>query len=150
MSPLMSLRAAAALLGMASVAAAAVPLAPINNEQSGAAAWVTASYATNYVDVGTGSLIADPVFYTVELLTRLNKVTTPAALRAQPGGISIPCKNEGNVTARLVPGALRMLSAEWNDCVLYNGLPVAKGPLQILLPKDSFAPGHVLSVAMGS
>jgi len=146
--PAMTFGTALALCcGMAS----AEPLATINSEQSGAAAWLSTQFAMNYVDVSTGSLMSDPVSYTVAMLTRLAKVTTPATLRAQPGGITVPCKNGGSFTVRMSSGVPRVLTSEWNGCALYSpAFQVASGPLQVLLPRDSFAPGHVLAIAMGT
>jgi len=151
MSPLMSLRAAGAFLGMASIAAAA-PLAPINSEQSGAAAWVTTDFATSWTDGFSWNMTADSVPFTQEVLKRLNAVTTPAALRAMPAGLALPCSNGGSMTVRMSRGIPRVLGVEWSGCKLFSWNPyqILTGPGQITLIEDTFKPTHVAAISLGA
>lgn len=86
------------------------------------------------------------------LLARLNETTTPAALRALPGGISIPCANGGNVTVRMPRGIARVLNIEWTNCQIraLDDSTIATGPGQIVLINDNFTSTHVAAITLGS
>jgi len=130
----------------------AEPLATINSEQSGAAAWVTAYFATNWTEGYSWGITSDSVPFTQEVLRQLNVATTPAALRAMPAGLTLPCSNGGNMTVRMTRGIPRMLNVEWTNCQLqrWNRLQVLTGPGQIALIEDNFKPTHVAAISLGS
>jgi hypothetical protein len=132
--------------------ATAEPLATINDERTGAAAWVTTYFATNWTEGVAAVMVSDSVPFTQQVLARLNASTTPAALRAMPSGITIPCANGGNYVVRMSRGLPRVLDIEWTNCqiVRWNPYQVLTGPGQITLLNDSFAPTHVAAIWLGA
>jgi hypothetical protein len=144
--------ALATLIGTLSGVAGAEPLAALDSEQRGAAAWVTTFFATNWTEGVAGVMVSDSVPFTQAVLAKLDAATTPAALRAMPSGITIPCANGGSYTVRMSRGLPRVLSIEWSDCqiVRWNPTQVLTGPGQVVLLGDTFTPTHVAAIWLGS
>ena len=143
---------ALAISASLSAAALSAPLATIDSEQRGAAAYVTMTYATSYSEGIAVNMVQDSLIIGELSLQRLNTVTTPAALRAMPGGLSLPCANGGTVTTRLARGPIRALDIEWSNCQLvsWNPTMILTGPGQIILFTDSFTPTYVAAITLGS
>lgn len=141
-----------ALISTLCGAAAPEPLAAIINEQTGAAAWVTTYFATNWTEGAAAVMVSDSVPFTQEVLAKLNAATTPAALRAMTSGITIPCVNGGSYVVRMSRGLPRVLGIEWNNCQIFRWNPyqVLTGPGQVTLFGDSFTPAHVAAISLGS
>jgi hypothetical protein len=130
----------------------AAPLAPIDSQQRGAAGWVATYFATSWTEGFTWAVTSDPVAFTQEVLARLNAVTTPAALRAMPAGLTLPCANGGSMAVRMSRGFPRVINVEWTACQLFRWLPthVLTGPGQITLVDDNLHPATVAAITLGA
>ena len=143
----------AAALVTATAANASDDLAVIDDEQTAAAAVLTAFHVVDRLSwemvvlVKLGQLKADRV------LQELNAITTPAALMADPDGIDVACATSGQYHAQLTSSFPHRLSIEWQDCVFpSDGFPVhtVNGPARITLIDDSFTASFVHEIRLGT
>jgi hypothetical protein len=111
---------------------------------------VTTSFATGWTEGVAATMVSDSHEFAAHALSKLNAATTPAALRAMPTGIDLPCAN-GSLTVRMPRRFPRVLNIEWNGCQRYQFFPqLITGPGQIMLLTDDFSPNHVAGIRLGS
>jgi hypothetical protein len=150
---------ATALLVTASAGAAAVV---IDTQQKAAAAALT----THRFFLGDSGYAALPVMlsslaYPSRDLVRhtlqfLADATTPAALTATKGGMTLPCPLGGSFTARLPRDGSLTLHLEWSGCTFLQyptdpqSVTAFTGPGTVQLLENTFAPTTVSLVRMGS
>lgn len=144
-----------ALSGMAlalfTVTVSAAPIA-LDTEQKAAAGVSAAFFTSHEVPLYVHVTIEAVRRHTDRALESVAAITTPEALMATRGSITIPCAMAGTLTARMANALPRVLKLEWNGCVMdvdgwqrtYNG------PAAITLTSDSFEPETLQSIRFGN
>ncbi len=123
----------------------------LDTEQKAAAGVATALFKAETPRSVNGAI--DTVRDYADLtLKMVNAATTPAALVATPGGITVNCVVSGSFTAKMADQQPRVLRVRFNDCrtLTFGFERRFNGPVIITLPADTFQPQNVLSIRLGN
>lgn len=156
------LRGIATALAITSTTIAAAAPVAIDTQQKAAAAAFTAHqlFLGDNVSVtlpvkllGVSQPARDLADRTLELLAG---ATTPAALTARRGAMTVPCPLGGSFTARLPRDGSLKLQLEWVGCTMLQypsdpqSVTTFTGPAVIQLDASTFAPATISLLRMGS
>jgi hypothetical protein len=139
-----------AVLALSTAAASAGPIV-LDTEQKAAAGVATALSKSELPRAVNGAI--DSVREYADLtLKAVHAATTPAALLATRGGITINCSISGSLHAKMVDTHPRVLRVQWQECVRrqFGFERTFDGPVAITLPADTLQPQNVLAIRLGN
>lgn len=156
------LSALAAAVGMTVAGAATAAPVVIDTQQKAAAAAFTAHqlFLGDNVGLTLPSMLIGVAYPSRDLADRtlrlLAGATTPDALTATRGGMTLPCPLGGSFKARLPRDGSLTLHIEWVGCTMlqYPSDPQSAtaftGPATVQLTESTFAPATISLLRMGS